>query len=282
MEKLRSTNSTTITNMKDYVICQDYSHLYGLVDSTNNTTKLPFIFEEIKIIGELVCLKRNGKWGILPVKELEIKSINKEEVSKITTHVPKYLFFDTETTGVPKDYKAPAANLDNWPRLVQLGWILTDAKGNEIASGNDLIKPNGFVIPVEASRVHRITTDIAYSKGIDLTNSLQKFMEAAKKAECIAGHNISFDIKVVEAELIRTHIGCSIESKPSICTMLQSIQYCAIPSDRLYGDKYKWPKLQELHKKLFGYEFEDAHDAMADIRATKKCFFAMKERGLIK
>jgi DNA polymerase III subunit epsilon len=29
-----------------------------------------------------------------------------------------YLFFDTETTGIPRNYKAPVADLQNWPRLV--------------------------------------------------------------------------------------------------------------------------------------------------------------------
>ena len=64
--------------------------------------------------------------------------------------VPYYLFFDTETTGVPKNYKAPITDLDNWPRLVQLGWILCDEQGSELQTGNDIIKPNGFIIPEAA------------------------------------------------------------------------------------------------------------------------------------
>ena len=31
-----------------------------------------------------------------------------------------YLFFDTETTGLPRNYKAPSSDTRNWPRLVQL------------------------------------------------------------------------------------------------------------------------------------------------------------------
>jgi len=34
-----------------------------------------------------------------------------------------YLFFDTETTGLPKNWKAPIEDLNNWPRLVQLAWL---------------------------------------------------------------------------------------------------------------------------------------------------------------
>ncbi len=60
--------------------------------------------------------------------------------------------------------------------------------------------------------------------------------------------------------------------------MESSIDFCAIPG--YYG--YKYPSLQELHKKLFNYEFEDAHNALSDIRATLKCFFELKEREIIK
>jgi hypothetical protein len=31
-----------------------------------------------------------------------------------------YLFFDTETTGVPNNWDAPASQIENWPRLIQL------------------------------------------------------------------------------------------------------------------------------------------------------------------
>lgn len=44
---------------------------------------------------------------------------------------------------------------------------------------------------------------------------------------------------------------------------------------------FEWTKLQELHYRLFGCDFEGAHDAMVDITATKKSFFEMRKRGLI-
>ncbi len=199
-----------------------------------------------------------------------------------STNKAQYLFFDTETTGVPKNYKAPASDLNNWPRLVQLAWILCDEQGNEISSSNSIIKPNGFTIPVEASNVHGITTEQALQKGIDLKDCINKFIEVAKLASTIVCHNVAFDIKIVGAELLRIGSDFRIDARPAICTMLSSLKYCAIPSKNDWGDPYKWPKLQELHKKLFGVEFEDAHDAMADIQATKKCFFELRKRNIIK
>ena len=43
----------------------------------------------------------------------------------------RLFFFDTETTGLPRDWNAPLRDLDNWPRLVQLAWLLCDEAGLE-------------------------------------------------------------------------------------------------------------------------------------------------------
>ena len=40
-----------------------------------------------------------------------------------------YLIFDTETMGLPVDWKSPISNLDNWPRLVQIAWFHCDNSG---------------------------------------------------------------------------------------------------------------------------------------------------------
>ena len=58
-----------------------------------------------------------------------------------------YLFFDTETTGLPKNWKAPVTDLSNWPRLVQLAYLLTDGERKKIYGGDFIIKPVGFTIP---------------------------------------------------------------------------------------------------------------------------------------
>lgn len=62
-----------------------------------------------------------------------------------------------------------------------------------------------------------------------------------------------------------------------ICTMNESTDLCKIPGP--YG--YKWPKLEELHKHLFGKTFDNAHDALADVRATARCLFELRRRGMV-
>ena len=33
----------------------------------------------------------------------------------------RYLIFDTETAGLPRNYGAPYTDVENWPRMVQYG-----------------------------------------------------------------------------------------------------------------------------------------------------------------
>lgn len=188
-----------------------------------------------------------------------------------------YLFFDTETTGLPRNFKAPASDLDNWSRLVQLAFVVTNDEGKIIRKRDYIIKPSGFEIPKEASDIHRITTEIAEDRGIILEDALVLMFFNLKKVTHIVAHNMNFDEKIIEAECIRCKMPEMFKGKEKICTMLSTINFCAISGN--YG--FKYPKLQELHEKLFGCQFEEAHNARADIEATVKCFFELKKRGLI-
>ena len=188
-----------------------------------------------------------------------------------------YLFFDTETTGLPRNWKALVTDLNNWPRMIQVAWILCNNKGNRIDSDDFIIKPENFTIPVEASRVHGISTEKAIAEGVELEKVLVKFNELVEQSDFIVAHNISFDEKIIGAELLRKEIRSDFERKRKLCTMKASTDYCRISGP--YG--YKWPKLSELHIKLFGEDFEEAHNASADINATEKCFWEMRKLGLI-
>ena len=43
-----------------------------------------------------------------------------------------FTFFDTETTGLPKNFNAPLSDSENWPRMVQIAWQVHDDDGNLI------------------------------------------------------------------------------------------------------------------------------------------------------
>lgn len=188
-----------------------------------------------------------------------------------------YLFFDTETTGLPKNWKAPLEDLDNWPRIVQMAWLIYDHEGNKKSCKNYIIAPSGFTIPKEASAIHGISTKKAIMEGVSLIHVLEDYRRDLASCDYIIAHNLNYDINVLGAEYLRAENSNPLSEKTGICTMLKSIDFCAIQGP--YG--YKWPKLSELHIKLFGKDFEDAHDALADINATANCFIELIKKGVI-
>ncbi|NTV05903.1 MAG: 3'-5' exonuclease [Chlorobiaceae bacterium] len=188
-----------------------------------------------------------------------------------------YLFFDTETTGLPRNWGASVTDIDNWPRLVQLAFILYDGDGNKKSEGDFIIKPEGFVIPSSAAQIHGITTDRAVLEGMPLREVLQSFQSLVAEAQVLVAHNISFDEKIVGSELIRAGMLNPLPSKIKICTMESATDFCALKGP--YGNK--WPKLSELYYQLFGTEFNEMHNAALDIEATAKCFWELKKRGVI-
>ena len=183
-----------------------------------------------------------------------------------------YLFFDTETTGIPKNYKAPASDLKNWPRMVQIAWLMADTEGNEIASAEEVVKPQDFKIPPDAARIHGITTEIALAQGRDVREVLSAISSDIEKACTLIAHNMQYDEKILGSELLRAGYPNYVESKKRLCTMQSATPYCGIPGN--YG--FKWPTLQQLHMKLFREEFQGAHRALEDARACARCFFELK------
>ncbi|MFA7170885.1 MAG: 3'-5' exonuclease [Candidatus Paceibacterota bacterium] len=190
-----------------------------------------------------------------------------------------YLFFDTETTGLPRDWNAPVDKLDNWPRLVQLAWLLYDENGKKLDERAHIVKPEGFLIPSESAKVHGITNEKALAEGEDLRFVLEEFAERIAEANLLVAHNMSFDEKIMGAEFLRGKMETELFQTERICTMLSSIDFCRIPSSG--GSGYKWPRLSELYIKLFGKDFEGAHDALVDTSACARCFFELMEKSII-
>jgi len=188
-----------------------------------------------------------------------------------------YLFFDTETTGLPKNWKAPTTDFDNWPRLVQIAWVLVDENGEEIEQANHIIKPDGFMIPRAVTKIHGISHEKAENDGILLSMALRQFADAMSRSQLLVAHNISFDEKVVASEFLRERIASNLETIPKICTMKISADYCKIKGR--YGNK--WPTLPELHYKLFDAGLEQAHNAAVDVRACVKSFFELQKLGVV-
>lgn len=189
-----------------------------------------------------------------------------------------YLFFDTETTGLP--IKGERSFHPDQPCVVQLACILTDYDGNEIDRYVTLVKPVRFMSE-DAFAVHGISYDDAMQNGECIENVAERFIGLAEQADYFCGHNIKFDKKMIRIMLCqagRAEDAERLADFDTACTMWESMKELKLP--RTDGKKgNKWPKLSECMYHFFGQELANAHDAEADIEATKKVFFHLKSMG---
>ena len=190
-----------------------------------------------------------------------------------------YLVFDTETTGLPRNWKAPLTDSDNWPRCIQIAWQLHDRMGRLIEHQDYLVKPTGYNIPYDAEKIHGISTELAQEEGIELPLMIEKFQQALSKTTFIVGQNVTFDLNIMGAEFLRLGMENPLPSMPLLDTCSETTaQMCQIPGGR--GGKFKLPTLTELHQFLFKKPFAQAHNATADVEATTRCFLELIRRQL--
>jgi len=191
-----------------------------------------------------------------------------------------FLFFDVETTGFTK-YKAEDGTcLGNHDRLTQLAFILTDSEGNSLEEYKTYVKPNNWFVPKEDFFIENgMSTELCEKEGIQLFDALRVLQEALKQTKVKVAHNISFDNRIILAELRRAKITHELfQFKKGICTMNNSREYVGAKNKKGH---LKQPNLQELHECLFNKKFDGAHDALSDVIAAKDCFFELDRLGVI-
>jgi DNA polymerase-3 subunit epsilon len=157
------------------------------------------------------------------------------------------VFFDIESTGlnVMRD------------RIIQIALMKFFKDDREPAELELLINP-GIPIGEEAMKVHGITPkDVARKPGFDLV--AQEIYDFIGDAD-LGGYNISrFDVPLLMEEFARVGMDFNIEKRRFVD--VQRIFYRMEPRN-----------LRAAVKFYCGKEMEDAHDAMADVRATVDVF----------
>jgi len=186
------------------------------------------------------------------------------------------LVFDTETSGLPikdgnKYYPYYDLSKYNSSRIVSIAFS-TDNEDIHFIIKSDF--------QIQNSHIHGITNHIADKEGVPFEQVINYLYTIIDSVDTIIGHNIDFDLNILLSELHRycPHNGSQAQEliyklmqKKSYCTMKESIMVCKIVNN--YG-KYKYPKLTELYSFLFNETF-DAHNALNDTRATKRCYFQL-------
>jgi DNA polymerase III epsilon subunit-like protein len=210
----------------------------------------------------------------------------------------KVLIFDTETTGLPKNQKAEPSvkNLDDWPYIVQMSWIMYDSDTcATLAESDNIIKlPDGIIISQESTNIHKITNEICKKNGKKLSDVIDKFMKNLNEADLLVAHNMAFDHKMLQVEALRNMIvhppgydgwyskliiwQTITNCKKLFCTMQETVDLCSLKAiSKITGKEYvKFPTLAELHNYYFGNCPKDLHNALVDVMVCARCFHMLK------
>jgi DNA polymerase-3 subunit epsilon len=206
----------------------------------------------------------------------------------------RILVFDTETTGLPKTKVMNPDTLKLWPHIVQFSYVIYDTDENVIVESFDTIVKvkEDVIIPEESTKIHGITNKISMCDGRPIDIVLNNFFHQLRCVDLIVGHNVSFDINMITVELLRLIYDDTVEEemkdykknlhfltnfKYIYCTLKESILLCNIKAIDRFGKEYtKFPRLTELHQKLFESTPNKLHNSFNDILVTLRCFMKLK------
>jgi DNA polymerase III epsilon subunit-like protein len=218
---------------------------------------------------------------VVTIKRTKVKPEDME-FPKSKTNIPEIIVFDTETTGIPETADATKRNCKNFPRIVQIAWMVFDDDIEMIKSQSYIIKQEEST-PVSSIEIHGITDEIAKEKGVCINDVLNEFLSDIKTAKVLVAHNMKFDYNVVKSELYRNNLDTdAIENIHKCCTMLISKDYCAI--ERYGSADYKYPTLAELYMKCFPEKIlhkKMLHNALFDVAVCAKCLCKLYQENVI-
>jgi DNA polymerase-3 subunit epsilon len=173
------------------------------------------------------------------------------------------LFFDTETTG----FKSSTFT----PEIVQIGAILQDTETRRVLAELNVIIKAQEAIPPRVSEIHGITDELAQRFGVESTTAESMFSLMVIMADVVVAHNIKFDLEIIAG--VWPAASAELTAKQQYCTMLEAESRVGLAGNHAGGTKY--PKLIEAYRHFYGKEFDNQHDAMADVRACRDVYFAL-------
>jgi len=178
----------------------------------------------------------------------------------------QYVAWDTETTGLYNTRARPTKeNLSKFDsaRIVSLSAVKFSSRGREIDTFNRIIKPIGY--QVGATHIHGITHEYAEEHGIPFKIAFQEFIEfIGDRCNILVAHNQRYDQDIIGHELLR------IGLDPNKDFLDKYIFNC---THEMYKKRFLSPiKLTNLYKDIFGKEFDNAHNSLADARACGQVY----------
>jgi DNA polymerase III epsilon subunit-like protein len=178
----------------------------------------------------------------------------------------QYIAFDFETSGLPKGRKpVTRETLGQYDtcRAVSLSAARFSSRGRLVDTFDAMILPTDFEISPGSVAIHGITEEMAKSNGRPFIQVFTDFMTfIGPRTKTMVAHNAKFDTSVLRSEMLRHDIDLSlIEDLNFRCTL------------ELYRERFLKPiKLGVLYEDIFGEQFEDAHNSLADCIACGRVY----------
>jgi len=178
----------------------------------------------------------------------------------------QYIAFDFETSGLPKGRKpVTQETLGQYDtcRAVSLSAARFSSKGRLVDTFDAMILPTDFTISPGSIAIHGITEDMARSRGRPFLQVFTDFMTfIGPRTKTMVAHNAKFDVSVLRSEMLRHGINLSLIDELNFrCTL------------ELYRERFLKPiRLGVLYEDIFGEQFEDAHNSLADCIACGRVY----------
>ena len=187
-----------------------------------------------------------------------------------------------------------------WNNIIQISYILYHTESNEFKTFDKYVKlpielVEGFLSKEETHyTVRDALTEwkAANSRGEtqDLKDVMHQFLQDFALSDIIVGHNVDYDKNMVLAELMSLHLSTKdaryldtfVELQRSdkfVCTAQRGVDVCKIEMSGSDGKTFfKFPRLNELYKHLFGHSPDEKklHNALNDVIVTFRCFYIIE------
>ena len=196
------------------------------------------------------------------------------------------LFFDTETTAFWL-FGKPAVHPEQ-PMLAQIAWVLDDDAGRTVSACSAILMQDKWASLADPSKYRprvRMTDEVVKCHGItdkmvddygqppDLV--LNHFQRDLARASEVVGHNVSFDIGVINNTLSTQHLP-PVVWPSSFCTKEKSTKIVGILGAR---GGFKWPNLSEAYHYFTQKKLSGAHDALIDVYGCRTVYRGIMGRA---
>lgn len=192
-----------------------------------------------------------------------------------------YLFFDIETSGLPKTlgfnyyYPPELTNYYDSSRMIEVAYIITDEKFKIQQQYSSLINNH---INVTNTFIHGISNNMIKQKGISMRQFLNTFKKDIEQfgVNKIVAHNVKFDRNILLSEIYRFNTqqiqtrSCDYDD-----AFFRNIPFeCTMKLGKEYLNLSKFPKLVNLHKELnmLHEPIHQTHRALDDTLMCVDCY----------